>query len=314
MSERPFEAGGKKYEAGSLVLVKTSNTAIPNFDAVVNAIATANGANLDAVQSGFMDKGADFGSPEVKMLSAPRIAMLTGENVSSLGAGEVWHFFEQQLKYPITLINLNDAARSDLKRYDVLILPDGNYKGLFGKESELKTWVQQGGKLIALENAVSQLAAADWGLTARKDNEDDDVKTRKDDYSLLKKYGSAERDNLVRSNPGSIFKVNLDNSHPLAYGYPDYYFTLKSDDAIYDFMKDGWNVGVIKKASQVAGFTGSKAKQKLQDGVLFGELKLGRGSVVFFADDLLFRSFWENGKLMFSNAVFLVNQGRGFRI
>ncbi len=78
-------------------------------------------------------------------------------------------------------------------------------------------------------------------------------------------------------------------------------------------MKDGWNVGVIKKASQVAGFTGVKAKEKLQDGVLFGELPIGRGSVVFFADDVLFRSFWENGKLMFANAVFLVNQGNNFR-
>jgi len=35
---------------------------------------------------------------------------------------------------------------------------------------------------------------------------------------------------------------------------------------------------------------------------------MGRGQVVFFADDPIFRSFWENGKLLFANAVFLVGQ------
>jgi hypothetical protein len=35
---------------------------------------------------------------------------------------------------------------------------------------------------------------------------------------------------------------------------------------------------------------------------------MGRGSVVYMVDDPLFRSFWENGKLLFSNAVFMVGQ------
>ena len=73
-------------------------------------------------------------------------------------------------------------------------------------------------------------------------------------------------------------------------------------------MKDGWNVGVIKKDNQVAGFVGAKLKNKLKDGLLFGVQDMGNGSITYFADDLMFRSFWENGKLMFCNAVFLVGQ------
>jgi hypothetical protein len=33
---------------------------------------------------------------------------------------------------------------------------------------------------------------------------------------------------------------------------------------------------------------------------------MGRGEVIYLSDDVLFRSFWENGKLLFSNAVFMV--------
>jgi hypothetical protein len=103
--------------------------------------------------------------------------------------------------------------------------------------------------------------------------------------------------------------VELDNSHPLAFGYPEFYYTIKQDDNIYEFFKEGaWNVGIIRKDNYVTGFTGSKTKEKLKDGLLFGVQDMGRGAVIYMADNPLFRSFWENGKLLFANAVFLVGQ------
>jgi hypothetical protein len=35
---------------------------------------------------------------------------------------------------------------------------------------------------------------------------------------------------------------------------------------------------------------------------------MGAGSVVVLADNPMFRQFWENGKLLFCNAVFLAGQ------
>ncbi|NCU05619.1 MAG: zinc carboxypeptidase, partial [Chitinophagaceae bacterium] len=97
----------------------------------------------------------------------------------------------------------------------------------------------------------------------------------------------------------------LDNTHSLAFGYPNYYYTLKMDDVIFDFFNNtGWNVGVIKKEGQLAGFVGSKLKDRLKDGLLFGAQNIGRGSVVYLTDNIMFRNFWENGKLMLCNAVF----------
>jgi len=174
----------------------------------------------------------------------------------------------------------------------------------------LKNWIQQGGKVVALEGAVAQLSKTDIGLKQRgADDKKDEKKDSPADYSLLKRYENRERDELINSIPGSIFKVELDNSHPLAFGYSDLYYTLKQDDNIYEFLKEGgWNVGVIRKDNLVSGFAGSKTKEKLKDGLLFGVQDLGRGNVVYLSDDVVFRSFWENGKLMLCNAVFLVGQ------
>lgn len=125
----------------------------------------------------------------------------------------------------------------------------------------------------------------------------------------MHRYEARERDALSGSTPGSIFKVQLDNTHPLAFGYPDYYYTLKQDAAIYDFIKeDGWNVGVLRKDKPVAGFVGVTLARRLKNGLLFGVQDLGNGTATYLTDDVLFRSFWENGKLLFANAVFFVGQ------
>ena len=73
-------------------------------------------------------------------------------------------------------------------------------------------------------------------------------------------------------------------------------------------MEDGWNVGVIKKENQLSGFVGNNIRKIIKDGTVIGVQPLGSGSIVFFADDPVFRSFWENGKMMLANAVFLVGQ------
>ena len=188
-------------------------------------------------------------------------------------------------------------------------MPDGNYRFLSDKifGEVLKEWVNGGGKIIAIESAVAQLAKNDWGIKLK--STDDKKDDKKVDYSELQRYEDRERDFLPNFNPGSIFKVEMDNSHPLAFGYPSYYYTLKQDDAVYEFIKEGgWNVGIIKKDAKVSGFVGSKLTDKLKDGLLFGVQDMGRGHIVYLADNPLFRSFWENGKLLFCNAVFLVGQ------
>ena len=137
----------------------------------------------------------------------------------------------------------------------------------------------------------------------------DDSSDKKDTtYSALRRYEDRERAPVANISAGSIYKVELDNTHPLAFGYSGFYYSLKRDDNIYEFMKDGWNVGIVRKDEPVAGFVGYKLRPRLKDGLLFGVQNIGGGTITYLTDDILFRDFWENGKLMFCNAVFLVGQ------
>jgi hypothetical protein len=311
-SETPFTVNKETFEKGTLLVMRTGNMALGDeLYSIVSKAATVSNVSFSAIESGFVDKGFDLGSDKVHVIQVPKVTLVAGEGVSSLGMGEVWHFFDKELKYPVNIVWSNDLNNNVLKQTDVLILPDGNYRFLNDKSTTemLKSWVSSGGKIVAMENAVAQLSRNDWGIRQKEDKKDDKKDDKKEDYSVLKRYENRERDFLPGFNPGSIYRVELDNSHPLAFGYDNFYYTLKQDDNIYEFFKDGsWNVGVIKKDNQVAGFVGSRIKDKLKDGVLFGAQDYGRGSVVYLADDVLFRDFWESGKLLFCNAVFLVGQ------
>lgn len=303
-SEQPFGAGGKKFAAGSLLIMRAGNDR-PDFDELVTRTAAALGHRLTALRSGMVDSGHDFGSDVIRYIRSPRVMLVAGDGVSAEAMGEVWHFFEQQIGYPVTVVKYKDLERVRLEDFDVMILADGEYPDL--PVDRLQDWVHSGGRLIAMENAVAQLVDKK-GFDIRKKEEKKDDKAD-DKQKNQVHYVDRDKDAIRSSVPGAIYRITLDNTHPLGFGLGENYFTLKLSDDVYDLLgSDDWNVGTIGKDAYVAGFVGQKSKEKIKDGLLIGVQPLGRGNVIYLVDDPLFRSFWENGKLLFSNAVFMVGQ------
>lgn len=309
-AEKAFVLGGTSYAPGTLIITRTDNAALgERFDGLVRAQAAATGQTITPVATGLVSSGADFGSRQVHFVKAPRVAVLAGAPLSASAVGEVWHYFDQQLQYPATLLDPDRFGQVRLYEYDVLILPNGRY-GEVLKEADLtrlKEWVSAGGRLIALEEAVHFLAGKDgFTIKAKKADPPETEAEATPPEVPLKTYGARSRTAASRATPGSIYAVTLDASHPLGFGYASPYFTLKRSSRTYGYLKDGWNVGVLEAGAYRSGFTGAEVKQNLDQSLVFGVQALGQGQVVYLVDNPLFRAFWYNGKLLFGNAVFLV--------
>lgn len=310
VAELPFEVNNQSFDRGAVIIMKKGNERFGNgLWQTVAKICDDNNIKMIPVTTGMVDKGFDFGSSHVRPLKPLKVAVATGDGVSSGAAGEVWHFFEKELDYPITLINANDLSRASWNNIDVLIMPDGNYRYLSDKNNaeQFYQWIQNGGRVVAMEGAMSQLSKLDWSVIHLRKEDEKDTAARRNPYAALRTYENRERDELPTATPGSVYRVDIDNTHPLMYGYPTYYYTLKMGNNIYDFISSGgWNAGILKSDYQIAGFVGFKLKKRMKDGLVFGVQDVGRGTVTYLSDDILFRNFWENGKLMFCNAVFMV--------
>ncbi len=305
----PFVIDGRSYGRGTLILTRTGNQHLGDrFDRVVRRAAERLRQPLHGVATGFVAEGADFGSSDVPFLDAPAVAVLAGDPVSSYAAGEVWHFFDQQLGYPVTLLDPDALGRIRLADYDVLILPGGNYGSVLTDErlKELSAWIRDGGRLVALERAAAFLAGKEGFALQRKD--DGEAAEEKTPEEALRPYAERAREAISGDVTGAIFRVHLDPTHPLAFGYGDATFTLKRNDDAFAFLDDGWNVGVLREDPPLGGFAGAKAQPPLQHSLVFGVQDLGRGAVVYLLDDVLFRGFWYNGRLLFGNAVFLAGR------
>jgi hypothetical protein len=309
VTEAGFTSNGQDFAPGSVIILKNGNEKFGNrLWKMVAAACDSEQVKMHLVSSGMVDKGFDFGSSKVQQLKPVRVGLMTGEGVSPNAAGEVWHFFERELNYPLSLFNATDFSRISWNELDVLILPEGNYRFLQDKSAavRLQEWVAAGGKVVALESAVAQLAKLEWSALKERSDAGPDTAEKNNPYTPLKVFADREKDQITRYTPGSVYRVDVDSTHPLMYGFPSYYYTLKMDDVVYDYIKSGgWNAGVIKKDNQLAGFVGYRLKKKLQDGLVFGVQQLGRGQIVFLTDNVLFRNFWENGKLMMANAVLM---------
>ena len=148
-----------------------------------------------------------------------------------------------------------------------------------------------------------------WAIPTTKKTHIEKAEKEQKELEGPMKYADAERKELSNSISGAIYKVAMDKSHPLAFGLDDYYYSLRTNEQHYIYLDKGWNVGVLKgKQKPVMGFAGSKINKKLENTLVFGVEDKGKGPVVYLVDNPMFRCFWENGKMLFANAVFMVGQ------
>ncbi|MEM1339460.1 MAG: M14 family metallopeptidase [Bacteroidota bacterium] len=302
-SDAPFVIDNRSYDRGTLIITAGDNQEMNNFRTELAQIAEKHNKEITGVATGLVDEGKDFGSAYIQMIKAPKVAVLAGGPTSTLRFGEIWHFFEQQLYYPLTVIDADYVDTIDLSQYSVLILPGGRYSRYFNEErlEKIKEWVGKGGKLIALGGAISGIAKEDGFELKIEESQKDTSKTQPMPHQNL------QRESMKNAITGAIFRAQVDNTHPLAYGYGSTYFTLKLGSSAYSYLDRGNAVYLSNNTGPVSGFAGSNAKKKIENSLVFGSDNYRRGKVIYMVDNPLFRGFWENGKLFFANALFMVD-------
>ncbi len=315
-AEQAFSYSGKRYEPGTVIIAKRDNSHLgEGFEKTITDMANEYERTIFSTTTGFAEMGPDMGSGDIVFLDKPEIALIGGDGSSSLDFGATWHFFEQQLEYPVTVLGTHYFSRVDLDEYDVLIMQSGDY-GTIGDRGmqKIQVWVENGGKLIAIQDAVKTLQNAEFtSLSEHGDDSDkseqDEIKKEANEKRKAVKYGDRERENAKQIIPGAIFRVSLDNTHPLAFGYDDTYFSLKTDNHRFGYLDGGWNVGVIDSDDDhMVGFAGQYVKKAATNSMIFGTESIGEGQIVYMVDNPLFRAFWYDGKLLFCNALFFVGQ------
>ena len=294
MTEKEIILENNTLKRGTLLVLKADNLG-KSWDKTVNSVLFANGINGMNIQSGWASQGTDLGSSSIKNIKKPKIGVLYDENASSLSVGEIWYFLDHELNTNHFL--LRDASEDSylLNEVNVIFIPDGSS---IQNTDVIREWISNGGICIVMGSGASNFMQADFGMNAGVDSP---IISNQ----ALVSYGSSERNSISETIIGSIYRCQMDLTHPLSFGYNNDYFTLRLNAEVYPF--NGTIVQQIKASNGwVSGFAGYKVKHKQDGATTVGIHEIGKGKIVYFFDNPLFRGFWQNGKLQVANAIYFL--------
>ncbi|MEM7485780.1 MAG: M14 metallopeptidase family protein [Bacteroidota bacterium] len=306
---KPFMArtttGDKKFNYGALVIPVSLQKKDGNeVYTIVSEAQKTYQVPVYAVNSGYSLQGIDLGSRWIAPLRTPKAAMIIGDGVRSYEAGEVWHLLDTRVHMPITKIPIRNFARTDFDKYNTIVMVSGSYNFTKKQQEKLKAWVSKGNTLITIGSA------AKWVIDKKIVSERLTKSEEKDSTSVVerKPYVNAPENIGKESVGGAIFKVDLDVTHPLAFGYTDDTIPVYKNNSVWLAPSKNEYATVAKYAKDphIDGFiTKKNMEENLKPSASLIVSKLGDGKVVLFADNPNFRGSWYGTNRLFLNAIFL---------
>ncbi|MCG6186052.1 M14 family zinc carboxypeptidase [Maribellus maritimus] len=298
-----FDIEGKKenFTYGTILIPVSGQRLDENqIYSLVTRVAKKTGVDFYGMDTGLSPEGIDLGSGNFDVLKRPEVLMLVAGSTRSSDAGEIWHMFDQRFKIPICLTETGDLRSVNLSQYTTLIMPGGSYYELGNSDvQKIKSWVQDGGTLIAYKNAVSWASKNEIGKTKFKNNIENDT-------TLNFSYADRSKEYNIHSISGIILNTEMDITHPLCYGYTRNNLAFFKTGASVAETLDKKYTEPVKYTSEpyVSGYVSEKNIERIKNAPVVSVQSVGRGNLISFYENMTFRGFWLGTNKMFMNGVF----------
>ncbi len=299
---KPFKVEGKSYDYGTILIpVQNQKLNASELAEFMKEVASESNITISSVSTG-MTEGIDLGSGNFRKLEPQKVALIVGNGITPYDAGEIWHLLDQRYDMLVSKLDTRDFSRTNLSRYTDIILPNNWGDGLTAENAkQLKTWVQNGGTLIAYKNSGKWLNSNDLlkiDFKSKKDSTQTISFEQKGDYFGAQVIG------------GAIFETNLDRSHPIAFGYKNNKLpTFRNSTIFMKPDKNSYNNPITYTDNPLlSGYISSKNLAELKNTAMFKLGNLGSGKIIYFTDNTNFRAFWYGTNKLLMNAIFFANE------
>lgn len=286
MASEPFVRNGKSYDRGVVVVRVNRNE--KSLHQRIKELSNETGVDVEAIDEAWTDEGILMGARTVLALKKPKIMVLMDEPTNGRSYGALWFTLEQRYGVEFTAVRVQDFNRANLFEYDVVIMPPGSssgYKFMIGSEgiNRMKEWVRAGGTFIGIEDGATFAADEDVNLSSSRGL-------------------SGVR---VDDTPGAILRVNLDTKHFLSLGYDAQIPVHVNSGNIFTPSKEGANVATFDDNAVVSGFVFDENRSNFPGNAYLIHESVGRGNVILFAEQPVYRLYWRGLERLFINSVLL---------
>ena len=302
--------GNVKLNRGAIVVPFERQTAdVDAIHKIISTIAEKDRIAVHAVTSGrSLEPGRDLGARlTARDLFAPKPLMIVGQGVSSYDAGEVWHQLDLRMKIGLTITRKERLGAINWSEYTHLIIVGGEAPFTEAQTSSIRKWVNSGGVVVASRQGA--LWAAEKLLGYAKQTPPQPELERRS-------YAVKNQKDAEHIIGGAIFESDLDLAHPLAFGYVRKALASHRNTTIQlPLPKDPYaQVAVYSEKPLLSGYASPERQAQLANTPAIVAERMGRGSVVLFADNPNFRATFLGTEKLFLNALFFAtafDQARG---
>ncbi len=299
-------AGNQTFTYGSILIPVRQQSLKPDeLYKMIEDAAAETGVEVFAVKSGLSAGGIDLGSNSFASVQQPKILMFSGTGTNPTDAGEIWHLLDQRFNMPVSMVDVEKFGSIDASKYNVIIMPSGNYNNLEKTtQDKLKYWVNNGGTLVATEDAVKWLSVNGFTKVLFKTDPE------KKDSTLMLPYNMRSDEMRAKDMAGSIFEAKMDLTHPLCYGYSSPTVSVFKSNILFMDQNNGpYDSPVMYTENALqSGYLYRGNKDRISNSAVINIDQSGKGGhIISMVDDLNFRAFWFGTNKIFMNALFFGN-------
>jgi hypothetical protein len=167
VADKPFQFDNREFTRGSVLVVRKDNANFAgNLTDVLSNVCAELSLTAIGVRTGYGPGDLpDLGGEHFILLKPPRIAIFGRDPIEAYSYGTAWYLIDHVLGLRASYLDTQNLQNTDLRRYNVLVLPDGATADSLKNDMEpLKDWVNAGGTLVATGSSAAVFAREKDGL------------------------------------------------------------------------------------------------------------------------------------------------------
>src|SRR5690606_39220325 len=184
-----------------------------------------------------------------------------------------WFTLSETMRVPVSLIDSSTLGTVNLDDYNTLVVTGGSHQPWPDDFSgRLRRWVLAGGALIGIHGGSRWIIQN--GII------DEKIKQESVSIPADTPYAELEQARGSKVVGGSIFQVNVDTTHPVAYGNPASMAIFRDHNTFFELSQEpGSSVAIYSKEPLLGGYISDDNLDILRGSAAIIARSMGRGSV-----------------------------------
>ena len=295
-----------EFEPGTLLIpMSVQEQQLSDINDVLSQGMQA-GLTVHSAKTGLTPTGSDFGSNRFRTIKKPSIAMLVGKGVAQYDAGEIWHLLDVKNGMQVSMLDASNTAAVDLSSYETFLLPNGTYNRMSDADWEaIASRIKNGATAVSVGRSCSKVFDKLNAVEPAEAKEDKDENEKPTEKQLP--FDSASKTKALKLISGSIFRVQIDRTHPLFFGYRGKSLPVfRNHGSFLEPSENPYANPAIYDAQKphLSGYCSPENVEKFKTAASVVVRPIGKGRLIQISDNPNFRAFWHGTSRMYLNAIF----------